>query len=74
MNWLFMKKLRRSNCNTQHFKESGFGNTRYGGPFVAEVDGIVQGFALYYIRYSTEGSKNVSLKISLLQNLCEAKN
>ena len=37
----------------QHFKESGFGEHPVWWAFVAEVDGIVQGFALYYIRYST---------------------
>ncbi|MEP6617505.1 MAG: GNAT family N-acetyltransferase [Ginsengibacter sp.] len=37
----------------EHFTESGFGNTPVWWAFVAEVDGNVQGFALYYIRYST---------------------
>jgi GNAT superfamily N-acetyltransferase len=36
-----------------HFEESGFGQNPVWRAFVAEVDGIVQGFALYYIRYST---------------------
>lgn len=36
-----------------HFEESGFGTNPIWWSFVAEVDGIVQGFALYYIRYST---------------------
>ncbi len=37
----------------QHFEESGFGEKPVWWALVAEVDGIVQGFALYYIRYST---------------------
>ena len=37
----------------EHFTESGFGKDPIWWTFVAEVDGIVQGFALYYIRYST---------------------
>lgn len=37
----------------EHFEESGFGNAPVWWAFVAEQDGIVQGFALYYIRYST---------------------
>jgi GNAT superfamily N-acetyltransferase len=37
----------------EHFTESGFGKDPVWWTFVAEVDGIVQGFALYYIRYST---------------------
>lgn len=36
-----------------HFKESGFGEKPVWWAFVAEVNGIVEGFALYYIRYST---------------------
>ena len=37
----------------QHFEESGFGKAPVWWAFVAEKDGIVQGFALYYVRYST---------------------
>lgn len=37
----------------EHFVESGFGEKPVWWAFVAEVDGIVQGFALYYVRYST---------------------
>jgi GNAT superfamily N-acetyltransferase len=36
-----------------HFIESGFGKNPVWWTFVAEEDGIVLGFALYYIRYST---------------------
>ncbi len=36
-----------------HFVESGFGPNPVWRAFVAEADGIVSGFALYYIRYST---------------------
>jgi GNAT superfamily N-acetyltransferase len=37
----------------QHFVQSGFGPNPVWWAFVAEEDGLVQGFALYYIRYST---------------------
>ena len=37
----------------EHFIESGFGATPVWWAFVAEENGIIQGFALYYIRYST---------------------
>ena len=37
----------------EHFVESGFGEKPVWWAFVAEADGIVQGFALYYVRYST---------------------
>ena len=37
----------------EHFKESGFGDKPVWWAFVADVEGVIQGFALYYIRYST---------------------
>jgi GNAT superfamily N-acetyltransferase len=37
----------------EHFTESGFGPNPVWWAFVAEVEGKVEGFALYYIRYST---------------------
>lgn len=37
----------------QHFEESGFGASPVWWGFVAENEGKVVGFALYYIRYST---------------------
>jgi L-amino acid N-acyltransferase YncA len=37
----------------EHFTESGFGSNPVWWAFCAEENGIVQGFALYYIRYST---------------------
>ncbi|MCB0699961.1 MAG: GNAT family N-acetyltransferase [Chitinophagales bacterium] len=37
----------------EHFQESGFGEQPVWWAIVAEVDGLVAGFALYYIRYST---------------------
>ncbi len=36
-----------------HFIESGFGPHPVWWAFVAEIEGVVVGFALYYIRYST---------------------
>ncbi len=37
----------------EHFTESGFGPNPVWWGFVADVDGKVEGFANYYIRYST---------------------
>ena len=39
--------------NLEHFIESGFGNNPVWWAFVAELDNVVVGFALYYIRFST---------------------
>jgi GNAT superfamily N-acetyltransferase len=36
-----------------HFVESGFGERPVWWAFVAEIDGGIEGFAIYYIRYST---------------------
>jgi len=37
----------------EHFVASGFGTNPVWWALVAEQDGLIQGFALYYIRYST---------------------
>ncbi|MBK0381087.1 GNAT family N-acetyltransferase [Mucilaginibacter segetis] len=37
----------------QEFEEAGFGNKPVWKAFVAEVEGLIVGFALYYVRYST---------------------
>ena len=37
----------------EHFVESGFGPNPVWWSFVAEENGVILGFALYYIRYST---------------------
>lgn len=37
----------------EHFIESGFGKNPVWWAFVAEENGFIHGFALYYIRYST---------------------
>lgn len=37
----------------EHFHESGFGSNPVWWAFVAEGEGIILGFALYYVRYST---------------------
>lgn len=37
----------------EHFTESGFGKNPVWWSFVAEENGLIHGFALYYIRYST---------------------
>ncbi len=37
----------------QEFEDAGFGENPVYKAFVAEVDGLIIGFALYYVRYST---------------------
>lgn len=37
----------------EHFEQSGFGSRPVWWAFVAEINGEIHGFALYYIRFST---------------------
>lgn len=50
---VFEKAPQEVTVTLSHFEESGFGANPVWWAFVAEVDGKVQAFALYYIRYST---------------------
>ena len=50
---LYEKAPEQVTVTLEHFEESGFGNNPVWWALVAEVDGIIVGLALYYIRYST---------------------
>jgi GNAT superfamily N-acetyltransferase len=50
----------------QHFEESGFNENPVWWAFVAEVNGSVEGFALYYIRYSTWKGQRMYLEDLLI--------
>lgn len=50
---LYEKAPEEVTVSFDHFVESGFGAHPVWWAFVAELDGKVEGFALYYIRYST---------------------
>ena len=56
-----------------HFIESGFGKNPVWWTFVAEVDGVIQGFALYYIRYSTWKGQAMYLEDILVTNEMRGK-
>jgi len=56
-----------------HFEESGFGTNPIWRAFVAEVDGKVQGFALYYIRYSTWKGQRMYLEDILVNEKFRGK-
>ena len=58
----------------EHFEESGFGNAPVWWAFVAETDGVVQGFALYYIRYSTWKGQRMYLEDILVTEKMRGKN
>lgn len=46
----------------EHFEASGFGDNPVWWAFVAEYDGQICGFALWYIRYSTWKGKRLYLE------------
>jgi GNAT superfamily N-acetyltransferase len=50
---VYEKAPEQVTVSLSHFIESGFGNKPVWWALVAEVDGVVVGMALYYIRYST---------------------
>ena len=50
---LYEKAPNEVSVSLSHFEESGFGENPVWWAFVAEENGVVRGFALYYIRYST---------------------
>ena len=56
-----------------HFVESGFGKNPVWWTFVAEAEGIIVGFALYYIRYSTWKGQAMYLEDILITNEMRGK-
>ena len=50
---MYEKAPQEVTVTLKHFEESGFGQQPVWWAFVAEENGVIQGFALYYIRYST---------------------
>ena len=49
----FEKAPQEVTVTSEHFMESGFGPSPVWWAFVVTVNGRVEGFALYYVRYST---------------------
>ncbi len=56
-----------------HFIESGFGANPVWWAYVAEVDGTVEGFALYYVRYSTWKGQRMYLEDILVTEKMRGK-
>ena len=57
----------------QHFEESGFGEKPVWWAFVAEMEGKVEGFALYYIRFSTWKGQRMYLEDFLVTEKLRGK-
>ena len=50
---VYEKAPKEVTVTLEHFEQSGFGYKPVWWAFVAEVDGSIEGFALFYIRFST---------------------
>ena len=50
---LYERAPQEVTVSLDHFAESGFGATPVWWAFIAEENDVINGFALYYIRYST---------------------
>jgi GNAT superfamily N-acetyltransferase len=50
---IYEKAPHEVTATVEHLAESGFGPKPVWWAFVAEADGVVEGFAMWYIRYST---------------------
>lgn len=50
---LFERAPQEVTVTLQEFEDAGFGDKPVWKAFVAEADGLIVGFALYYVRYST---------------------
>lgn len=50
---IYEKAANEVTVSLEEFQDAGFGNKPVWRSFVAEENGIIQGFGLYYIRYST---------------------
>lgn len=57
----------------EHFIESGFGKQPVWWAFAAEEEGIILGFALYYIRYSTWKGQAMYLEDILVTDSARGK-
>ncbi|RXK62797.1 GNAT family N-acetyltransferase [Lacibacter luteus] len=70
---LYEKAPQEVTVTLDHFIESGFGANPVWWAFVAEEDGLVQGFALYYVRYSTWKGQRMYLEDILVTEQARGK-
>lgn len=70
---VFEKEPDAVTVSMEHFVESGFGPNPVWWAFVAEEEGIIHGFALYYIRYSTWKGQRLYLEDLLVSEAMRGK-
>jgi len=70
---IYEKAPNEVTVSLSHFEESGFGSNPVYWSFVAEEDGVILGFALYYIRYSTWKGQRMYLEDILVTEAARGK-
>lgn len=70
---LYEKAPQEVTVTLEHFQESGFGKNPVWWAYVAQEDGIILGFALYYIRYSTWKGQRMYLEDILVTEKARGK-
>ncbi|MEO6914468.1 MAG: GNAT family N-acetyltransferase [Chitinophagaceae bacterium] len=70
---IFEKAPDEVTVSDEHFFESGFGSNPVWWAFVAESKGTIEGFALYYIRYSTWKGQRLYLEDLLVTERMRGK-
>lgn len=70
---LFERAPEEVTVTIEHFEESGFSEKPVWWAFVAETEGKVQAFALYYIRYSTWKGQRMYLEDLLVTEKMRGK-
>jgi len=70
---LFEKAPEEVTVTPEHFEKSGFGENPVWWAFVAETEGKVHAFALYYIRYSTWKGQRMYLEDILVTEKMRGK-
>lgn len=69
----YVKSAHEVTVSLEHFTDSGFGKQPVWWAFVAEVDGVIEGFALYYIRFSTWKGQKLYLEDLLVTEQLRCK-
>jgi GNAT superfamily N-acetyltransferase len=70
---VFEKAPHEVTVTLDHFIESGFGSNPVWYAFVAEENGVVNAFALYYVRYSTWKGQRMYLEDILVTEQSRGK-
>jgi GNAT superfamily N-acetyltransferase len=70
---LYEKAPQEVTVTLEHFEESGFGKNPVWWAFVAEENGLILGFALYYVRYSTWKGQRMYLEDILVTENARGK-